>query len=306
MIVDCHTHIWEAPEQLGSGSDAYLRRQTGRAHLTASPEEHHSAAQCADKTFVLGFVSRFLGSGIPNSLISSYVARHADTMIGLAGIDPTAPDALDELERTAADRSFRGVVISPASQDFHPSDSRVQRFYATCARRKLVVLVHQGTHFWHGAKMEFARPYLWDEVLRDHADLRLVVAHLGYPWVDETMVLLGKQPNAYADIAGLIRRPWHAYNALVQAHQYAVTDKLLFGSDFPFLSASEAIESLYRINEVTHGTMLPGVPREVLRGIIERNALQALGIEYPEDRATRPPRDADREPAPEAGEPQRQ
>jgi predicted TIM-barrel fold metal-dependent hydrolase len=58
-----------------------------------------------------------------------------------------------------------------------------------------------------------------------------------------------------------------------------VADKLLFGSDYPFFSASEAIESMYRLNEVAQGTRMPVVPREVLRGIIERNALECLGIE---------------------------
>jgi hypothetical protein len=147
--------------------------------------------------------------------------------------------------------------------------------------------------------MEYARPYLWDEVLRDHPGLKLIIAHLGFPWIDETLALLGKQPGAFADIAGLIRRPWQAYNSLVTAHQFSVTDKLLFGSDFPFLTASEAIESLYRLNEITHGTMLPSVPREALRGIIERNALAALEIERPGDRENPDKLDEDRLEAPE-------
>ncbi len=280
MIVDSHTHIWETPGQLGTSTGDYLRRQAGKANLTAKAEQHLSAAtDCVDRSVVLGFRSRFLGAEIPNDLIARYVRKHPERMIGLAGLDPTEPDMPDRLTALADEGVFRGVVISPAAQDFHPADSRVWRLYELCQQRGLVVLVHQGTHFWPRAKMEYARPYLWDEVLREFGELRLIIAHLGHPWVDETLALLGKHPNVYADIAGLIRRPWHAYTALVQAHQYAVTDKLLFGSDFPFLAPSEAIESLYRINEFAHGTHLPTVPREALRGLVERNAQTAFDLE---------------------------
>lgn len=293
MIVDCHTHIWETPAQLGTGGAAYLRRLRGNPNVRAGADEHLSACQCVDKTFVLGFVSRHIQADVPNDLVSAYVAKHPQRLIGLAGLDPLADDARDRLAAVAEQPAFRGIVVSPAAQDFHPADTRVQWVYEFCAAHDLAVLVHQGTHFWAGAKMEFARPCFWDEVLRDHPQLRLVIAHLGHPWVDETLALLGKQINAYADLAGLIRRPWHAYNSLVRAHEYAVTDKILFGSDFPFLTASEAIESLYRINEVTHGTNLPSVPRQALRGIIERDALAVLGIERPGDRKSPPPDEDD-------------
>ena len=108
--------------------------------------------------------------------------------------------------------------------------------------------------------------------------LRLVIAQLGQPWVDETICLLGKHPNVFADVSGLLRRPWQAYNALVSAYQYQVIDKLLFGSDFPYTSATECIESLYSINQVAQGTNLPVVPRESLRGIVERDTLNLLGL----------------------------
>lgn len=284
MIVDCHTHIWETPQQLGKGSAEYLRRQTGNANMLAQLQDHFLACDCVDKTFVLGFISGFLGAAIPNRLIVDHVQSHPEKLIGFAGLDPLAGGVMEHLAEIAAQPEFRGITLSPAAQDFHPAHSDLQRVYAFCQDKGLLILVLQGAHFWQGAKMEFARPHLWDEVLRDFPNLRMIIAHLGHPWAEETLCLLGKHPNLYADIAGLIRRPWHAYNSLVQAHQYAVTDKLLFGSDFPFLTASEAIECLYRLNEVSHGTMLPAVPSQVLRNIVERDTLAVLGIERPGDR----------------------
>jgi predicted TIM-barrel fold metal-dependent hydrolase len=109
--------------------------------------------------------------------------------------------------------------------------------------------------------------------------LRLIIAQLGQPWIEETICLLGKHANVFADVSGLLSRPWQAYNALVSAYQYQVIDKLLFGSNFPYNNAEQCIEALYSINQFAQGTNLPLVPRESLRGIVEREALGLLGLE---------------------------
>jgi hypothetical protein len=129
--------------------------------------------------------------------------------------------------------------------------------------------------------MGHARPLLLDEIAQDYPSLTIVISGLGHPWVEEGIALVGKHSRVYGDVAGLIRRPWQAYNALVLAHQFNVMDKVLFGSDFPYSTAAEAIKSVYRLHEVTQGTNLPSVPRETLRGMIERDALTALGIARP-------------------------
>jgi uncharacterized protein len=79
-------------------------------------------------------------------------------------------------------------------------------------------------------------------------------------------------------VSGLLSRPWQAYNALISAYQYGVIDKLLFGSDFPYTNATECIETLYSMNQLAQGTNLPVVPREALRGIVERDTLNLLGL----------------------------
>jgi predicted TIM-barrel fold metal-dependent hydrolase len=102
---------------------------------------------------------------------------------------------------------------------------------------------------------------------------------MGQPWIDETIVMLGKHSHVFADVSGLLSRPWQTYNALVNANQYGVIEKLLFGSDFPYTNATECIETLYSLNQMAQGTNLPLVPRESLRGIVERDAISLLGLE---------------------------
>jgi hypothetical protein len=291
MIVDCHTHIWQSADQLGQVDlgEASRRSRTGanravpqksawRTLPAADPDHHWAQSGTVDKSIVLGFKSLYMHAEIPNRLVSEYVRRFPAKLIGFAGIDPTEPAAMDELQIAKHDLHLRGITIAPANQDFHPADSRAMRLYEEAQRLGMPVLVHPVGQYTEQSKLEFARPYLLDEVARSFPKLRIVIAQLGQPWVDETILMLGKHSNVYADVSGLLGRPWQAYNALVSAYQSGVIDKLLFGSDFPYTSAGECIEALYSINQFAQGTNLPLVPRESLRGIVERDTLALLGL----------------------------
>lgn len=292
MIVDCHTHIWQSPEQLGQldlGDPPRLARPRARLASpgrtpwrsipAADPDHHWAQSGAVDKSFVLAFKSRYLKAEIPNRFVADYCNRNPEKLIGFAGIDPTDPTAVPEVRIAQTDLRLRGLTMSPANQDFHPTDSRAMRVYAEAERLGMPILFHPAAQFTEGSKLEFARPYLLDEVARAFPRLRIVIAQLGQPWIDETIVMIGKHSNVFADVSGLLSRPWQAYNALVSANEYGVIDKMLFGSDFPYTNATECIETLYSINQIAQGTNLPVVPREALRGIIERDALSLLGLE---------------------------
>jgi len=287
MIVDCHTHIWQSPDQLGQlaladlsrpGRRSAFRSAADRAIPAADADFHWAQSANVDKSIVLGFKSRYLRADVPNRYISEYVNRYPQKLIGFAGIDPTESSAVDEVRQARSALRLRGITVSPPNQDFHPCDSRAMRVFAAAEELGMPVLVHLSGPMTEQSKMEFGRPELLDEVARTFPGLRLVIAQLGQPWVEPTLCLLAKQPNVYADISGLLRRPWQAYTALVSAYQYGVIEKLLFGSDFPYTSATECIESLYSLNQLAHGTNLPIVPRESLRGIVERESLTLLGL----------------------------
>ena len=283
MIIDCHTHIWESPQQVGLVPHAESSAKMPQSALgrvpDASMDQHFMASEPVDRSLVLGFKSRYLGAEVPVELVSRYVRQHPDKLIGIAGIDPTnLSEALAEVRSAHDEYGMRGVTMSPAAQDFHPADSRAMQVYAEATRLFMPVIIDQGIHFSAASKMEFARPALLDEVARELPNLKIVIAHMGYPWVEECVVLLGKHANVYADVSSLLHRPWQAYNALLSAYQYGVMDKLLFGSDFPFTHATNAIESLYRINQLVTGTNLPTVPRQQLAAIVERDALALLGM----------------------------
>ncbi|MFQ5415281.1 MAG: amidohydrolase family protein [Phycisphaerae bacterium] len=294
MIVDCYTHTWESPSQPGTcGTDDATHRAIPHDlsdPLAAGAGRHLAAAEPVDTTIVVGFTSCYLGADIANDRIAEYVAGHPDRLIGFAGIDPSDPaGAIAELHRVREALHMPGIAVAPAAQDFHPTSSHAMRVYAEAAGAGMPILFHTGVRMGAPTKLEYARPVLLDEIARELPDLKIVVAHMGYPWTDETILLLAKHRHVYAEISWLLPQPWQAYLAILAAHQHGVTDKLLFGSGFPYARAANCIEELYGINHFASGTNLPTIPRDALRGIVERDALGLLGIHRPREQNTLQP-----------------
>lgn len=270
MIVDCHTQIWSSSTQLG-------RSAPPPPALPADERHHLEAAQPVDKAIVLGFKSAYLQAEIPNRFVADYVRRNPAKLVGFAGIDPTDPGWRNELRVAHDELQLKGVIVSPEMQNFHPADTRAMRLYAECAERGMPVVIEQNHRYPEG-KIEYSQPILLDEVAQEFPTLRIVISRMGHPWIDQTVVLLGKHRNVFANVAGLLPQPWLSYSALLAAHEYGVLDKLLFGSDYPHRAPAACIEALYSVNQFSHGGNLPPIPREHLRGIVERDTLGLLGI----------------------------
>jgi hypothetical protein len=279
MIVDTHTQLWTSPDQLGPAMARRLRRRSAQLEerLDASPQAHEQAMQPVAVSIVVGFRSRYLEAEVPTALVVEYIRRHPDRLIGFLGIDPMESGYIDQLDQLQ-DLGLAGVSISPTGCDFHPSDTRAMRLYEHCCERNLPVIVHMGPFQAAPMRLDYARPYLFDEVARHFPDLRLVIGHCGQVWSDEALMLVDKHEHVYADLSAVVARPWSLYNLLLRAHQQGVVDKLLFGSGFPLCQPQEAIETIYSLNRFTHNTGLPTVPREKLRSIVERDALACLGL----------------------------
>ncbi|MFK7960999.1 MAG: amidohydrolase family protein [Phycisphaerales bacterium] len=279
MIIDLNTRVWSSPEQLGREvADSLLRYEADHgsrvdASLAALEREMH----CVDTAFVMGFTSTRLGASVPDEWIAE-CCRRQPGRIGVAGIDPLADDAMDRLDR-AADLGLQAINVSPACQGFHPAHSRAMLVYERALALSMPVFVTMPPPPSASTRLEFARPMLWDEVARGFPELKLVMGQLGRPWIDETLLLVAKHENVFAEISGVVSHSWNLYNALLAARSEGVMSKLFFGSGFPFESPARAIETLYSLGALTQGTTLPAVPRQLVNGIVERDVLGCLGLE---------------------------
>ena len=280
MIVDCHSHVFQYPQ---SFSEEFIREAQARGRskpidLDASPEKHWNAMQGVDRVIVFGLRASHFGHLVPNEFVADYANQHPGKVIGFAAVDPTYESVRDTLEYAVNKLKLRGVKLGPIYQNIHPTDKRMMEVYEFCQARKLPIMIHQGTTFLRRAPLKYSLPILLEDVALEFPDLKMIIAHMGHPWISDTIVLIRKQPNFYSDVSALYYRPWQFYNALILAKEYGVLDKLLFGTDYPFTTPETSLQGLRSCNKLVEGTNLPRLEEEEIESIIHAPALSLLGL----------------------------
>jgi predicted TIM-barrel fold metal-dependent hydrolase len=278
-MIDIHTHLF--PRGCMSDefvSEAALMRKDTDISMDTLPEQHWAAMQGVERAVVLAMRFFHVGVNVSNDLVASYVREHAERLVGFMSLDPSEEDPIAEMERAYFDLEMRGIKMSPIYQNYHPSDPRAREIYARAEKLGLPMLLHQGATFPRRAPLKYALPHLLEDVALEFPELRIVIAHLGHPWEHETIVLIRKQPNVYADLSGLFYRPWQFYNSMMLAQEYNVQHKLLFGSDWPIATPEETARGIRNVNSVVEGTNLPRISPAALEEILSRDGLRCLGI----------------------------
>lgn len=282
MIVDVHTHYLRIHEDLDPrGHDDMRRAGLDPDRWAMTPERHLKATDAADAAIVFGMQAHAAGWHVPNDVVAEHVRRAPHRLIFFASVDPAQDGFMAELERCHLALGARGVKLGPVYQGRHPHDPRCYEIYRYCARHGLPILMHMAATFWQCAPLEFARPIHIDRVANDFPDLRIILAHLGYPWEAETVAVVLKQPNVFADCSGIYHRPWQFYQTMRLVTEFGAHAKVLFGSDFPATTTASSIVGLRGVNLVLGQSSLPPVPSEVIEGIIQRDALALLGLDAP-------------------------
>jgi predicted TIM-barrel fold metal-dependent hydrolase len=276
MIVDCHTHINCAAENIEAS-------------------EHLAATETVDICIVLAAPEG--PSQEVNKKLSEYISRHKEKMIGFAVVEPTKDKISVKNLASLRDLGLKGTVLYCSQCGFHPAHSRAMKFYESAQELGLPVFFHNSPlgeaegemvlgPARHGkavgrareAVLDYAQPYLLDEVAREFSALKIVIGTMGSPFVEQTLSMVAKHKNVYADLTIKPGNVWQVYNTVTAAHEYGVMDKLLFGSGFPFGKAEECIETLLSFNKLLADTNLPTVPRGNIQNIVERDTLEVLGI----------------------------
>jgi predicted TIM-barrel fold metal-dependent hydrolase len=281
MIVDVHTHVWERPAHLGDAFIADAKAAAGAAYkdIAVDLDEHWRAMEPVDRAIVLGFRARHVDVLVPNEYVAEYVGRHPEKLIGFCSVDPNDADGVEQLDHAVKTLGLRGLKVGPIYQNIHPQDERFLALMARAEALGVPVLIHQGTTFCSNVSLELANPILLQPIALKFPKLRMLIAHMGHPWIAETLVLIRKHPHFYTDISALYYRPWQFYNALVTAMEYGVLDKLLFGTDYPFTTPASTIAALKKVNDMAAGTNMPRIPEAKIEEMIHRDSLPLLGLD---------------------------
>jgi len=205
------------------------------------------------------------------------VAAAPDRLWALVTVDPRDPGAAGAVRGFADRPEVHGVKLIP--HDWDPEDAR--DVYAACEDAGLPILFHSGI-FISGRCSDRCRPARF-EVVRDYPRLTVVLAHVGWPWVDEAIAvalmdrLRGEPSQIRLDLSPGTPPPYRK-DTLHRALAVLGADPLLFASDLfcPFDSArlGERLDADRRLFEEA------GATTDELAAIFGGNAATVFGTRY--------------------------
>ena len=236
-IIDVHLHAY-LPEAYPQTPNEV----TGRPPVSKTAEEHMRATLDAmdEYNIVLGFVSGSLEA------VQAWWEFAPERFVGGAGFGRAGVVSLGELRARFEDGRL-GLLgeITAQYQGLSPSDPQLDPYFGLAEELDIPVSIHTGTSaprtaFGHPAggpspkfRLRYGNPLLLEDMLVRHPKLRVFMAHLGDPWLSETLAMLCMYPDLYVDVSVknwvYPREVFHRFlKALVDA---GYGKRLMFGSD---------------------------------------------------------------------------
>jgi predicted TIM-barrel fold metal-dependent hydrolase len=239
MIIDCHCHagkgdIMTAPWNTDAPLEAYFRRAR--------------AAGIAKTVVFSPFHSDY---GQANAQVARIVARNPEKLIGFAFLHPTrdAGRIFDMVWRAVVRWKFRGIKV-------HGHEATPTREVCEVARAFHLPLLFDVA----------GQAYVMEMLAPSYPDVNFIIPHFGSfgdDWRVNQQVVdqLVRYPNVFADTSGVRR-----FDYIVQAVERAGAEKVLFGSDGPWLHPGLEL----------HKVRLLGLPADQEALILGGNALRLL------------------------------
>ena len=276
--IDMHVHV---PRQEGlpkTGIEDGLRRFFGVEWAPDNPAEMAEKYAEWDILGVIFSVDTETTTSEPpdtNDYVAGIVAEFPGRFVGFATVDPWKGDAaVRELGRSVEELGLRGLKLHPILQAFFPNDSRFYPLYERCSELRVPVLFHTGFAAagagqpgGGGFRLKYSAPIPGiDDVAADFPNLTIVMAHPAWPWIDQQIAVALHKPNVFLDLSGW--SPRFIPNELIRETNSRLRDKVLFGSDFPYLPPDRWLREWEELD----------IREDVRPKVLLENARRVLGL----------------------------
>ena len=187
--------------------------------------------------------------------IIPFIQAYPDLFKGFAGVDPhKGMEAVYCLQTLVQNEGFTGAAIDPIYAQIPANDARYYPIYAKCCELNVPIIITSGlSPKSPRVTMDSSNPVYIDMVARDFPELKIIISHGGYPWVNEIIGVAFRNTNVYLDISEVETHPMS--EAYIQAANTILQDKILFASAHPFVHYKDAIK-LYESLPFTEETRI--------------------------------------------------
>ena len=256
--IDIHAHIPRMPGLSEYGIEPGLRQMFRMADESISIEKMVETYRAIDTKAVIFSVDAETETGDlpdPNDYVAQTVDSYPDVFIGFCSVDPRkGKAAVEELERSVLSLGLRGLKLHPIHQAFFPDDPAFIPLFAKAEELGIPVLMHSGyaaaganAPGGGGFELAYSRPIPHvDSLAARHPDLTIIMAHPAWPWIQEQVAVALHKSNVFIDLSGWA--PRYIPKELISEAGGRLRKKVLFGSDYPYISPVTWLEQFQELD----------------------------------------------------------
>ena len=207
-------------------------------------------------------------TGMDNGDLEKLDALWPGRFVGVAGIDPHAPDALAEIDRYVVNGVARAVLVEPGfcRPALRADDRVIYPVYEKCQDENIPVYISFGGFV--APDLSYTDPMIIERVALDFPRLKLVIAHGGWPYVGGICHVAFEREGVYL-APDLYTMNVPGNRDYLDAANYLIPEKFLFGTAYPCVDMRQAVAYYMRW----------GLRPEVMEGVMYGNAARLLGLE---------------------------
>lgn len=128
--------------------------------------------------------------------VSAFVRKAIDRFIGFGYVNPLKRDAPEGVLRQRRELGLFGLKLYPTTDGYRADDPKAFRVYEAAVSIDMPIMFHHAGMPEPNDLLRHTDPEQIDVVASCFPKLRIVLAHLGYPRVEETLYVLRKSPAA--------------------------------------------------------------------------------------------------------------
>ena len=276
--IDFHVHVPRHPDLPEYGIERGLRkmfRMDGEPDTVQRMAERYAAVDVKAVIFSVDAETATGDKPDPNDYVADLVKRYPEQFFGFATVVPRkGAAAVEELERAVTELGLVGLKLHPIHMAFFPDDPAFGPLFQKAEQLGIPVLIHTGfagagagTPGGGGFKLAYARPIPHiDNLAADHPNLKIIMAHPAWPWIDEQIAVALHKSNVYIDLSGW--SPRYIPQQLINEAGGRLRKKVLFGSDYPYMPPERWLEEFASLD----------IRDEARELILLENAKTVLGL----------------------------
>lgn len=242
MIIDAHAHIGKM------GGKAWTKDD-----LLSSMDEAG-----IDYALVITLESTGVDSQFSiEDIIKICEQSHRLIAVGKIDYNNLIKEQTEKIIKLLKEGKLVGVKFYLGYQKFFPIDQKLHPIYKFCQKNNFPVIYHTGAlEVGFRGLLKSSHPLNIDEVADMFPDLKMVIAHMGSPWIMDCAAVVAKNKNVYTDFSGYFSEYQSINPKEVEMFIRQLKDfktftgfkKVIFGTDWPLYSHKEYLNAAKQLS----------------------------------------------------------